>query len=124
MPKRKKTPPRFLQEKLGDAKARLVRQELTPFLTGIKQDYKDQLPSLTEILRAFISHLGHKDKSFRGISSEVLTTKYQGVNQIYDAIRKRVRLIDEKPPANQIISPESTPPKAALVKGRRQDSQA
>ena len=61
MTRTKKTPPRFLQDKLNDTKTALVRRELKPFLAQVKQDSKGQLPSLTSLLRAFISHLARSD---------------------------------------------------------------
>ena len=61
MTRTRKTPPRFLQDMLSDTKAALVRRELKPFLVQVKQDSKGKLPSLTSLLRSFVSHLARSD---------------------------------------------------------------
>ena len=96
MVKVKRTPPKFLQRKLEDDKFSIVKKNLPIFLKDAKEANDGVLPANVELLYDYIAYLGKKDKAFKGLGPEYLSTGWKGVYQIYDMIRKNAHQSDEK----------------------------
>ena len=97
MPKDAKLePPTFLQKKLEGKTLAFVKQHLTPFLDQVKKDKNDKFPDTLTLVVDFVQYLSKLDKAFKKINSKTLVTTYEGVNHMYDLIRRRVAVREGK----------------------------
>ena len=96
MTKEKVLPPAFLQRKLSDPELGQVKDNLPAFLEKVKKDNNGEYPPTKEILLLYVSYLGKKLKKWKGIREEALSTRWTGVYHIYDIIRKKTKILDEK----------------------------
>ena len=97
---RKVTPKAWLQDPLNDECLELVKRNLQKFKDQCQKDSEGQYPASIELLRQFIAFMGKNHKRFREIPDEsISTTKYKGMIQIYELVRKKVKAhLDEKTP--------------------------
>ena len=92
----KVVPPTFLQRKLSDPELGQVKDNLLAFLEIIKKENNGEYPPTKEILVQYVSFLAKKLKKWKGIREEALSTRWAGVYHIYDIIRKKTKILDEK----------------------------
>ena len=103
----KVVPPPFLQRKLSDPELSQARDNLPAFLEKVKKDNNGEYPPTKEILLQYVVYLGKKHKKWKGIRQETLSTRWAGVYHVYDMIRKRTKILDEKK-----LTPQPAPAKA------------
>ena len=98
MPKKLKTPPKFLTKKLPEKTASFVRANVDPFLKDVRKNVKVQDITAHKQLPDFFVWLGARSRDFRNIQGDQLSTKHDGTYQVYNYLRKKCEKIEEKPP--------------------------
>ena len=123
MPKDAKLePPTFLQKKLEGKTLAFVKQHLTPFLDQVKKDKNDKFPDTLTLVADFVQYLSKLDKAFKKINSKTLVTTYEGVNHMYDLIRRRVAVREGKTvTTSDPPSKKPTPDKVTTRQSKQQD---
>lgn len=108
-----RTPPAFLQKKLTETKRRYVRKKLTEFVDKLTKQKRPDLLNLTplEATWKFICYLGQKDKDFQNIDEDQVSTKHAGTYEIYNDLRKKMPMLDEKPMQQATPQPKGKPKK-------------
>ena len=96
----------------------MVKDNLSAFLETVKKEHDGDYPPTKDILIEYVAFLAKKSRKFSGIDPRSLSTRYTGVYNIYDAIRKRTKILDEK-----TVSPVKSPAKASPDKAG-QDTKA
>ena len=96
MTKKTTAPPPFLTRKLSDRKKKLVRKYLPQFIDSFQKEKNYGLTSVQATCQ-FIRLLGTKHRDFRDIQEDQVCTTDPGTYEIYNAVRKRMQPLDEKP---------------------------
>ena len=109
MPKKLKTPPKFLTQKLPEKLASFVRANVDPFLKAAKKNVKVQDLTAHKQLPDFFVWLGQRSRDFRNIRGDQLSTKHDGTYQVYNYLRKKCEKLEEKPPTPTPVPMPKTP---------------
>ena len=96
MPKAAPAPPKFLQKKLEGKCLTFVKSNISSFLDTVKMEKNGEWPKTTKLLLDYVEYLGKQDKAFKNIAPSTLVTTYDGVNHIYDLLRKRIAVREGK----------------------------
>ena len=96
MPKVKAEPPKFLQKKLEGKCLTFKKGNISSFLDTVKMEKNGEWPKTTKLLLDYVEYLGKQDKVFKNIVPSTLVTTYEGVNHIYDLLRKRIAVREGK----------------------------
>ena len=83
-------------KKLSDKKKKLIRKYLSQFMGSLMKEKDHGLTSLQATYQ-FIRLLGTKHRDFRDIQEDQVCTTDPGTYEIYNAVRKRMQPLDEKP---------------------------
>ena len=87
-----------------------IKKNVESFLASLERDSEGRYPSSIDLLRDFIAFLAKKNKAFRDIPEQAISTNFKGLSQIYDAVRKKARsLLDEKPATPQKSKTKAQP---------------
>ena len=84
---RRTTPPVFLQQKLTEKKAKLVKEHVGPFVLDSLKASNGNLPKDIDLLKKFIPYLADYDKEFKDVPDEAINTRWAGLEQVYGLIK-------------------------------------
>ena len=89
----------------------MVKDNLNAFLESVKKEHDGDYPPTKDILIEYVAFMGTKSQKFANVDPRSLSTRHPGVYNIYDAIRKKTKLLDEK-----AVTPVKSPPKLPTPK--------